>query len=68
MGMCDPKAIRDGKSWADVVNRRPARYCSQPGCVHGASHLIKKTDKPVCALCARLLYSHELVLLPTKQS
>lgn len=20
MGMCDPKAIRDGKAWADVVN------------------------------------------------
>lgn len=23
MGMCDPKAIRDGKSWADVVNQTP---------------------------------------------
>ena len=23
MGMCDPKAIRDGKSWADVVNKTP---------------------------------------------
>lgn len=23
MGMCDPKAIRDGKSWANVVNKMP---------------------------------------------
>lgn len=23
MGLCDPKAIRDGKSWADVVNKTP---------------------------------------------
>lgn len=23
MGMCDPKAIRDSKSWADVVNKTP---------------------------------------------
>jgi hypothetical protein len=23
MGMCDPKAIRDGKAWTDVVNKTP---------------------------------------------
>lgn len=23
MGYCDPKAIRDGKAWADVVNKLP---------------------------------------------
>jgi hypothetical protein len=23
MGMCDPKAIRNGKAWADVVNKTP---------------------------------------------
>ena len=23
MSLCDPKAIRDGKSWADVVNKTP---------------------------------------------
>jgi hypothetical protein len=23
MGMCNPKAIRDGKAWADVVNKTP---------------------------------------------
>ena len=23
MGMCDPKAIRNGKAWADVVNKKP---------------------------------------------
>jgi len=23
MGLCDPKAIRNGKAWADVVNQTP---------------------------------------------
>ena len=23
MGYCDPKAIRNGKAWADVVNKTP---------------------------------------------
>jgi hypothetical protein len=29
MGLCDPKAIRDGKSWADVVNKTPLPPHSQ---------------------------------------
>lgn len=33
MGYCDPKAIRDGKAWADVVNKMPMNVC--PSCVHG---------------------------------
>lgn len=70
MGMCDPKAIRDGKAWADVVNkkRRAPASCSQPGCVHGVAYKILATGKEICPLCARLLYSHELVLLPAKPS
>lgn len=32
MGMCDPKAIRDGKAWADVVNKTPMAC---PKCTHG---------------------------------
>lgn len=33
MGLCDPKAIRDGKAWADVVNKKPMNEC--PSCTHG---------------------------------
>ncbi len=30
MGYCDPKAIRDGKSWADVVNKTPMNPLFKP--------------------------------------
>jgi hypothetical protein len=65
MGMCNPKAIRNGKAWADVVNKKrhvPAS-CSQPGCVHGVQYKILATGKEICSLCARLLDKEKLVLL-----
>lgn len=34
MGMCDPKAIRNDKAWADVVNKTPEPPRSR--CNHGA--------------------------------
>jgi hypothetical protein len=35
MGMCDPKAIRNGKAWADVVNKTPMNPVNKcNGCVH----------------------------------
>jgi hypothetical protein len=30
MGYCDPKAIRNGKAWADVVNKTPMNLPPKP--------------------------------------
>jgi hypothetical protein len=37
MGMCDPKAIRNGRSWADLVNQPGFMSGNLPGKVAGTA-------------------------------
>ena len=45
MSYCDPKAIRDGKAWADVVNKTPMNPPPKPVLLPKSSSL-KIKDLP----------------------